>query len=288
MSKEPILKFHDVANIFPMMTATEFETIKNDIAINGLREPIYLYEGKIIDGRNRYNACLETGVKPIYRNYEGTENELIDFVISLNLHRRHLTTSQKACLAVELLPELEKRTKENLKKKMSAIRTGNNEVYAKLQKLENSSKIASSIFDVSERYIFDAKKILKESKALFNAVRDGKFTLQKAFKELHKDQDTAKLQKPENVVNIELSKNDEKKIKQYVSEMKVSEHVAREFILRHKRITQPKQTQPDTHSAYKEIKFRITQDTKEKLQTLAKQQGKSVSEILRNLLAKLK
>lgn len=110
-------KFHYVANIFPMMTASEFNSLKDDISSNGLREPIWLFNNQIIDGRNRYLACTETNTEPLFRNYEGDESTLIDFVISLNLQRRHLNTSQKACLAIELLPEIEKRTKDNFRKK---------------------------------------------------------------------------------------------------------------------------------------------------------------------------
>ncbi len=279
-SNNTTIEFHAVANLFPMMTATELESLKEDISQNGLREPIYLYEGKIIDGRNRYIACLEIGTKPIFRKYEGTEDNLIDFVISLNLVRRHLNTSQKACLAVEILPELEKRTKANLSKKMSAIRTGDSEVSAKLQNL-NSSQTASKIFGVSERYIFDAKKLSKESEALFNEVRKGRLTLQQAKKQLTEVEVSAKLQKPD-FTEI-LTKNDLKRIHELVSELGITEQKARDYIIKRKKSKQPKNNQ-DTHSVLKEVKFRLSEDTKNRLQSFAKKQGKSLSETIREML----
>jgi len=98
MSKE----FHEVANIFPLMQGAEFETLKADIASNGLLEAIWLHsDGRIIDGRNRYRACLEVGVEPVYRTWNGT-GSLVSFVVSLNLHRRHLTESQRAMIAARL------------------------------------------------------------------------------------------------------------------------------------------------------------------------------------------
>lgn len=63
-------EFHEVENLFPMMTPEEFSELKNDIAANGLIEPIWLHNGKIIDGRNRYNACLELGIEPQVRMHD--------------------------------------------------------------------------------------------------------------------------------------------------------------------------------------------------------------------------
>jgi ParB-like chromosome segregation protein Spo0J len=70
--KSNTIEFHSVANIFPMMTGKEFEALKQDILTNGLKEPIWLYEGKIIDGRNRYLACLETGTSQYSENTTAT------------------------------------------------------------------------------------------------------------------------------------------------------------------------------------------------------------------------
>ena len=47
---------HPIANIFPRMSDTEFDELVEDIKKNGLQEHIWLYEGKILDGRNRYEA----------------------------------------------------------------------------------------------------------------------------------------------------------------------------------------------------------------------------------------
>lgn len=95
-------EFHEVANIFPMMQGEEFDALKADIAANGLREAIWLHpDGRIIDGRNRYLACEALGIEPQYRTWNGA-GSLVAFVVSLNLHRRHLTESQRAMIAAKL------------------------------------------------------------------------------------------------------------------------------------------------------------------------------------------
>jgi N6-adenosine-specific RNA methylase IME4 len=102
-----VKEFHEVANIFPLMTEAEFSSLKADIAENGLREAVWLHpDGSIIDGRNRYNACTELGIVPEFREWNG-DGSLVSFVVSLNLHRRHLTESQRAMVAAKLanMPE---------------------------------------------------------------------------------------------------------------------------------------------------------------------------------------
>lgn len=96
------MEFHSVANIFPLMSTTEFKTFVDDIRANGLHEPIWTWQGQIIDGRNRYNACIELGIEPTYREWQGDESDLRSFVISANLHRRHLSESQRARIAADI------------------------------------------------------------------------------------------------------------------------------------------------------------------------------------------
>jgi ParB family chromosome partitioning protein len=83
-----------------MMGADESAALAADIAGHGQREPIWLHaDGRVIDGRNRWLACEVALVEPVTRTYEGADDELVRFVLSLNLHRRHLTTSQRAMVA---------------------------------------------------------------------------------------------------------------------------------------------------------------------------------------------
>jgi len=98
-------EFHPLSDIFPMMSGEEFDALVEDIKRNGLLEPIWLYEGKILDGRNRYKACLEAGIEPKFVEYKG--DSPLAFIVSKNIKRRHLTATQRAVITLKLRPELE-------------------------------------------------------------------------------------------------------------------------------------------------------------------------------------
>lgn len=65
----PMLKFHPLAEVFPLIEGAEFDALVADIKANGLHDPITLLDGTILDGRNRYRACLNAGVTPKFVLY---------------------------------------------------------------------------------------------------------------------------------------------------------------------------------------------------------------------------
>jgi N6-adenosine-specific RNA methylase IME4/ParB-like chromosome segregation protein Spo0J len=91
---------HPLANLFPPLEGEEFAELVADIAAHGLNELIVLHEGMILDGRNRYRACLTAGVAPRLKQFDGKDP--LAFVISANLKRRHLNESGRAMVAARL------------------------------------------------------------------------------------------------------------------------------------------------------------------------------------------
>jgi hypothetical protein len=96
--------YHPLASTFPLMEGGEFTALIDDIRAHGLREPIILYDGMILDGRNRDRACREAGIAPQFREMPfGSRAEAAAYVISANILRRHLTGDQKRELIEKLL-----------------------------------------------------------------------------------------------------------------------------------------------------------------------------------------
>lgn len=109
--------FHPLANLFPMMGPGEHAELVEDVRVRGIRNKIVLHEGKILDGRNRYLAGIAAGrltpgvfempgggeYLPDFRAFiEEHDGKPLDFVLSTNLHRRHLSESQRAMVAAKL------------------------------------------------------------------------------------------------------------------------------------------------------------------------------------------
>jgi ParB-like chromosome segregation protein Spo0J len=87
------LQRHELSSAFPDLEEPAFYELQEDIKANGLRNPITLYDNKVIDGWHRLRACMNLGLEPVLTELDG---DPVDFVIGQNIHRRHLTASQRA------------------------------------------------------------------------------------------------------------------------------------------------------------------------------------------------
>jgi len=192
-------EFHEVANIFPMMSETEFTGLVEDIRKNGQLEPIWVHQQKIIDGRNRYNACLEIGVEPVVREWDG-KGSLVSFVTSLNLHRRHLTLSQLHLLGLKIKPIFEE---EALSKKLSHLKQNTVTSDSKLRTTDSEGKFESAkevakLIGGSASGIYTAQRVVRDAvPEVVEAVEQGKVSLNKAetISKLPKDQQPEILKK---------------------------------------------------------------------------------------------
>jgi hypothetical protein len=101
----PEYTFHPLAETFPLISEDELSALAEDIRKNGMHEKITLFDGKILDGRNRYLALKQAGIKPTWENFRYLPKGVDpwDFVVSENIQRRHLTAEQKREVIASLL-----------------------------------------------------------------------------------------------------------------------------------------------------------------------------------------
>jgi ParB-like chromosome segregation protein Spo0J len=102
--------WHPAANNYPLLEGEEYEAFKKDIEIRGVLEPVKYREvgrkgpreKQFLDGRNRMRACKELGIRcPTKLVHVGDDN-VEEYIDSLNLHRRHLSQEQRQA-RVEIL-----------------------------------------------------------------------------------------------------------------------------------------------------------------------------------------
>src|SRR5688500_8011923 len=174
------MNFHEIANLFPMMETDEFDDLVSDVKRHGLIEPIWTYEGLILDGRNRYMACQAAEVEPKYREYQGSDP--LGFTVSLNIERRHLTPSQRACLAVELLPFYEQPARE---RSLSNLKQNTDTEFFPDRENGESRVFAAEVMHVNPRYVSDAKKVKEEAPELFEEMKAGLIHMKEALRGIH-------------------------------------------------------------------------------------------------------
>jgi hypothetical protein len=170
-------EFHPIANLFPLMEDKELEELAFDIQIHGLLQPIVKYQGKILDGRNRYLACGSVSVEPKFIEY--LESDPAGFVTSMNIERRHLTPSQRACVGVELLPFY----KNAMKEKEHTRKTGGT---VELIPQSKSRDFVAEKVHVNPHYITDAAMLKEKSPELFEEMKSGLIHMKEALHEVHK------------------------------------------------------------------------------------------------------
>src|SRR5215831_9305 len=165
LPKQQEYEFHPIANVFPLMKGDEFKQFKKDIKTNKLREPIVIYEGKILDGRNRYNACKELGLPVDNARLLPAGTDPIAFVVSANVHRRHLNESQRAAIAAQL----------------ATFTHGGDRSKAPIGALTDAA--AAKLLNVGERSVERAKTVLKEATPNIQAlVKSGEVAVSAATK----------------------------------------------------------------------------------------------------------
>lgn len=184
-------KPHPYADLFPMMTAGELDALAADIASVGLMHPVVLYQGQVLDGRNRLLACQKAGVEPTFIEHEGDDASALALVISLNVQRRDLTSAQRAIVAARAMPLFEEAGLARMKTGKSADGESGGRGKRKDEKPSGGShqrvssrEAASQVFKVGAQSVQQAKALLSEAPDLATQVESCTTNLASAYEQL--------------------------------------------------------------------------------------------------------
>jgi ParB-like chromosome segregation protein Spo0J len=170
-----------------MMDADKLNELAEDIRKNGQLVPVWLFEGKILDGRNRWAACKIAGVEPKTKEYTGDEPTA--FAVALNDRRRHMNKGALAAVAAELEPffakDAKRRQAEQAKRNQPQAVSQKVAKLPPIEKAKSRHEAAKSV-GVGERYVQDAKKVKQEAPEVFEKLKAGRITLQDAKREVAK------------------------------------------------------------------------------------------------------
>jgi hypothetical protein len=180
---------HPAAMLFPLLRGAALGELAADIEAHGLREPIVRdSEGRILDGRNRLRACQFAGVEPRFVEWDG-EGSPVAFVLSRNLHRRHLNESQRSMVAAHAKHLFEhegiKRRHEQLNQ--SQPQAGETPTSEGVDCANwhsgtlNANREAGDLMNVSPRSVARASKLIAEGdEEVLRAVETGTVTVSDA------------------------------------------------------------------------------------------------------------
>lgn len=213
-------------NFFPS-NETDYNNIVKNMKENGydITLPIVMFEGKVLDGWNRYKASQEVGIKAEAIQFNGSREDALMYSIRANKDRRHLGSSQLASLAVQAEPlfkAIEDETRKKQREKQSEKSIGNNSASKnglgkklpepflekeplgkklsegknepkKQEQLTRTAEKVAEVFNTNKDYINQAKKLKEESPEKFQQVLNGEKNLNEIKKEEKKEKYKAKL-----------------------------------------------------------------------------------------------
>jgi DNA polymerase III delta prime subunit len=162
VKQSPTEMFHPLSQVFPEVSPESFAALKLDVAERGVRVPVVIFEGLVLDGRSRWRAAQELGVRCPTLDYDGSK-PLLE-VVSLNAIRRlDLTSSQRAMAAARIANLNEGRP-------------------TKTQSIDGvSEEKAARLLKVSVKSVERAKKVLGANRPdLIDAVSSGRMSVSRA------------------------------------------------------------------------------------------------------------
>lgn len=124
---EPQLLRHPLSEAWGDMPPDTLADFDAEVESAGITSPVDTFGGQVLDGWHRYCASIRVGIDCPIREFEGDEQDAIDYVIRMNLHRRHLSHIEAAVAAVKCIGlgshGGDRRTKTFREKRIETVRS---------------------------------------------------------------------------------------------------------------------------------------------------------------------
>ena len=171
-------------NIFPEANQEDFDRLVDSIRINGFDKtlPVIVYNGEVIDGWNRVKACEQLGIEPRIEQFQGTDQDAMQFIIRSNT-RRNLNKGQWATIAVEASAMMEELKAQAAKRKLVGKADPVEIIPQGSACAPKSRELLAKAHNTNSRYVAQAQALKAEAPDVFEAVKSGKLTLQDGRKE---------------------------------------------------------------------------------------------------------
>jgi hypothetical protein len=171
---------HPLCHLFPIMPDQELYGLAEDIRRRGLLESIVLLDGQVLDGRNRLEACRLAGVEPRFVDWKGDDSPL-EWAIAKKMRRRQFNASQRAVIALAVLPLLEKEAKERMRHSEGRGKKGAHQCAplseGGVRQKRRAADDAAKLLGASPRYIQAAKQVRRFCPDLLFHVVQGRINL---------------------------------------------------------------------------------------------------------------
>src|SRR6266568_7005444 len=186
---------HPLAALMPEMDGQDYARLRADIKANGQHEPIVIYERKVLDGYHRLRACRQEGIEPKVRSWTDADGSPLAYVISANVSRRHLTKSQRAVIALSLMPELHRQAKERQREHGD---TAPGHPASDADASRTASGEAAQLTGVSSSLIEQAEQLQRLAPDRLPSVLNGDIPIGQALALVHAQRDRDRLAEPGN------------------------------------------------------------------------------------------
>ena len=192
-------EYHEAANLFRLMNTEEFSRLKASIQEHGLKDAIVLCDGKILDGRNRYRACLELQVNPHFADWDGSYGSPTLYSVNKNLNHRHLSASERAAVVSDMMPLL---SAEARKRQSELAHAGRRENVVGIdlpqvqKRAPKAVEIAAAAVGVSPATAWRANKVKEVDTEAFDRIKSGESTVNAEYYRVVKKVEPVERKKP--------------------------------------------------------------------------------------------